>query len=255
MITVGEEYPECGFVLINEKKEGIENMYSTDYRASEAGFLGGIAAADVAEQNGSNVIGFIGGMDEQVVIQEYFMGYIQGAKYYNSDIEIVYNYVGAWGDPDKGRTQALAQYNDSGAEVIFACAGGSGNGVHQAASEVGKFVLGVDTDQSESYSEQPDIQKTFVTSCLKKLGNGVYDTIERFLDEGTLPYGEYEIFGLSDDAVGIVENNLYEEYVSDKGKQAIAEAISGIKEGSIEVTGALNKEQSEIQSEIDEMLK
>ena len=53
---------------------------------------------------------------------------IQGAKYYNPDIKIVYNYVGDWGDPDKGRTQALAQFNDSGVEVIFACAGGSGNG-------------------------------------------------------------------------------------------------------------------------------
>ena len=40
------------------------------------------------------------------------------------------------------------QYNDAGADVIFACAGGSGNGVHNAAEEAQKFVIGVDSDQS-----------------------------------------------------------------------------------------------------------
>ena len=193
-------------------------------------------------------------MDEVIVIQEFFMGYIQGAKYYNPDIKIVYNYVGDWGDPDKGRTQALAQFNDSGVEVIFACAGGSGNGVHQAASEVGKYVIGVDSDQSATYTEQPDIQKTFVTSCMKKMDNGIYNTIQDFLENGTLPYGQYDVFGLKDDAVGIVENDLFNEYVSEDGKKAIEEATAKIDDGSIEVKGAINKEQSEIQSEISELL-
>jgi len=254
MMTVADEYPDCGFLLVNEKMEDVDNIYSIDFRTSEAGFLGGIAAADVAKQNGSDTIGFIGGMDEVIVIQEFFMGYIQGAKYYNPDIKIVYNYVGDWGDPDKGRTQALAQFNDSGVEVIFACAGGSGNGVHQAASEVGKYVIGVDSDQSATYTEQPDIQKTFVTSCMKKMDNGIYNTIQDFLENGTLPYGQYDVFGLKDDAVGIVENDLFNEYVSEDGKKAIEEATAKIDDGSIEVKGAINKEQSEIQSEISELL-
>lgn len=254
MMTVADEYPDCGFLLVNEKMEGVDNIYSIDFRTSEAGFLGGIAAADVAKQNGSDTIGFIGGMDEVIVIQEFFMGYIQGAKYYNPDIKIVYNYVGDWGDPDKGRTQALAQFNDSGVEVIFACAGGSGNGVHQAASEVRKYVIGVDSDQSATYTEQPDIQKTFITSCMKKMDNGIYNTIQDFLENGTLPYGQYEVFGLKDDAVGIVENDLFNEYVSEDGKKAIEEATAKIDDGSIEVKGAINREQSEIQSDISELL-
>lgn len=254
MITVADEYPDCGFLMVNEKIEGVKNIYSIDFRTSEAGFLGGIAAADVAEKNGSDTIGFIGGMDERIAIQEYFIGYIEGAKYYNPEINIVYNYVGSWGDPDKGRTQALAQYNDSGAAVIFACAGGSGNGVHQAASEVGRFVLGVDNDQSVGYSEQPEIQKAFITSCMKRMDNSIYNAIHKFLEDGTLPYGKNEILGLSEEVVGIVENDLYNEYVSDKGKEAIATATAGISDGSIEVSSALNKEQDEIQSEIQDML-
>ena len=77
---------------------------------------GGIAAADLAE---SGVIGFIGGMDESLVIQEFLWGYIQGAKAYNPDTKIVYNYVGAWNDPDTAKTQAMTQYNDAGADVIL----------------------------------------------------------------------------------------------------------------------------------------
>lgn len=255
MTTVAAEYPDIAFLMVNEKLEGIDNVYAIDFSTSHAGFLAGMAAADVASQglegtSGSKVVGFVGGMDEVVVIQEFFLGYIQGAKYYDAETKVVYNYVGEWGNPDKGRTQALAQYNDMGADVIFACAGGSGNGVHQAASEVGKYVIGVDADQSATYSEQPEIQKTFVTSVLKKLGNGVYNVIDTFLKEGTLPFGEYHIFGLAQDSVGIVENDLYNAYVSEAGKAKIAEAKAGIADGTIEVVGALGKDQDTIKADI-----
>lgn len=212
-----------------------------------------MAAADVAA-NGNKVVGFVGGMDEVVVIQEFFLGYIQGAKYFDPATEVVYNYVGDWGNPDKGRTQALAQYNDKNADVIFACAGGSGNGVHQAASEVGKYVIGADADQSASYAERPEIQKTFVTSVLKRMDNGIYNVIDTFLKEGTLPYGNYDIFGLTQESVGIVENDLFNEYVSEDGKAKIAEAKAAIADGSLEVVGALNKEQAEIKAAIEEAL-
>lgn len=259
MTTVAAEYPDIAFLMVNEKLEGIDNVYAIDFSTSHAGFLAGMAAADVASQglegtSGSKVVGFVGGMDEVVVIQEFFLGYIQGAKYYDAETKVVYNYVGEWGNPDKGRTQALAQYNDMGADVIFACAGGSGNGVHQAASEVGKYVIGVDADQSATYSEQPEIQKTFVTSVLKKLGNGIYNVIDTFLKEGTLPFGEYHIFGLAQDSVGIVENDLYNAYVSEAGKAKIAEAKAGIADGTIEVVGALGKDQDTIKADIDAAL-
>lgn len=259
MVTVAEEYPEISFLMVNEKMEGYDNVYAIDFSTSQAGFLAGIAAADVASQglegtSGNKTVGFIGGMDEVTVIEEFFIGYIQGVKYYDPETTVVYNYVGDWGNPDKGRTQALAQFNDMNADVIFACAGGSGNGVHQAASEVGKYVIGVDADQSATYTEQPEIQKTFVTSVLKKMGNGIYKVIGDFLNDGTLPYGKYEIFGLAEDSVGIVENDLYDQYVSDAGKAMIEEAKKGIADGSITVEGAIGKEQSEIKAEIEELL-
>ena len=136
LVEVANEYPDIAFTIISEDvidQCENNNAYGVDFATSQAAFLGGIAAADIAANGAegmdpTNVIGFIGGMDESLVIQEFLWGYIQGAKYYNPDVKIVYNYVGAWNDPDTAKTQAMTQYNDAGADVIFACAGGSGNG-------------------------------------------------------------------------------------------------------------------------------
>lgn len=259
MVTVAEEYPEISFLMVNEKMEGYDNVYAIDFSTSQAGFLAGIAAADVASQglegtSGNKTVGFIGGMDEVTVIEEFFIGYIQGVKYYDPETTVVYNYVGDWGNPDKGRTQALAQYNDMNADVIFACAGGSGNGVHQAASEVGKYVIGVDSDQSLMYTEDPDIQSRFVTSVIKQCGNVIYATIQEYLDKGTLPFGEYQVKGVADDAAGIVENDLYNSIVSDAGKAAIEKAKSEMSDGTLKVEGAVGKQQDEIKAMIDQYI-
>lgn len=256
-IEVANKYPEIAMVIMGDNiVDKADNIYGFDFQTSQASFLAGIVAADVASQgiegtSGSKTVGFIGGMDESIVIQEFFLGYIQGAKYYDPEITVLSNYVGGWNDPETARTQAITQYNDGKADVIFACAGGSGNGVHTAAAETKKYVIGVDSDQSLMYKNDPDIQSRFVTSVLKLNNNAVYNTIKRFLDEGTLPFGTYDILGLEMEAVGIVINDLFNSYVSDKGKEMIENAKKGIADGSIEVVGALGKEQAEIKSLIE----
>ncbi|MFV0352168.1 MAG: BMP family ABC transporter substrate-binding protein [Oscillospiraceae bacterium] len=261
LITIAQENPEIACVILSENiVDEADNIYGIDFRSSEAGFLAGIVAADAATSglegtSGDKTVGFIGGMDETIVIQEFFLGYIQGAKYFDPDIKVVYNYVGGWGDPDTARTQALTQYNDAKADVIFACAGGSGNGVHTAAADVGKYVIGVDSDQTLMYEEDPEIQSRFVTSVLKLSGNGIYSTIEEYLNTGTLPFGEYKILGLKENAVGLVENDLFNQYVSEEGKAALAKATQEISDGVVTVEGALGKEQSEIKALIDELIK
>ena len=256
VVEVSNEYADIAFTIISEDiidqcENG--NVYGVDFATSQAAYLGGIVAADIAATGtdtveASNVIGFVGGMDESLPIQEYLWGYIQGAKSYNPDVKIVYNYVGAWNDPHTAKTQSMTQYNDAGAAVIFACAGGSGNGVHNAAAEAGKYVLGVDSDQSLLYADDQDIQSRFATSVVKEVGNAIYNVIGRYLDEGTLPFGEYEIMGLADGAVGIVENEVLDAVLSDQGKEALEAAKEGIADGSLTVNSAIGKEQDEIKA-------
>lgn len=260
LVEVANEYPDIAFTIISENvidQCENNNAYGVDFATSQAAFLGGIAAADIAANGAqgmdpTNVIGFIGGMDESVVIQEFLWGYIQGAQYYNPDVKIVYNYVGAWNDPDTAKTQAMTQYNDAGADVIFACAGGSGNGVHNAAEEAAKYVIGVDSDQSLLYADDKAIQERFATSVIKEVGNAVYNVIGEYLDNGTLPFGEYEILGLSDGAVGIVEGDQLSGLLSDEGKEKLEAAKKGIADGSVEVKSAIGKGQDEVKAFINE---
>lgn len=256
LVEVANEYPDIAFTIISENvidQCENENAYGIDFATAQAAYLGGIVAADIAANgadgvDATNVIGFVGGMDESLPIQEYLWGYIQGAKAYNPDIKIVYNYVGAWNDPDTAKTQSMTQYNDAGAAVIFACAGGSGNGVHNAAAEAGKFVLGVDSDQSLLYEDDKDIQDRFATSVVKEIGNAIHNVIGQYLDEGTLPFGEYEIVGLADGAVGIVEGAALDAVLSEDGKAKLEEAKAGIADGSIMVDSAIGREQDEIKA-------
>lgn len=260
LVEVANEYPDIAFTIISEDvvsqcENG--NTYGVDFATSQAAYLGGIVAADLAkngtaDMEATGTVGFIGGMDESLVIQEFLWGYIQGAKAYDPATKIVYNYVGAWNDPDTAKTQAMTQYNDAGADVIFACAGGSGNGVHNAAAEAGKFVIGVDSDQSLLYNDDKDIQEKFATSVIKQVGNAVYNVIGEFLDNGKLPYGEYEVLGLADDAVGIVEGDVIKNLLSEDGKAALEAAKKGIIDGSVEVKSAIGKGQDEVKAFINE---
>lgn len=261
LVEVALEFPEIATCIISENIVGeADNIYGVDFSVSEAAFLGGIVAADIASQgldgtSGQKTVGFIGGMDESVVIQEFMLGYFQGAKYYQPDTKLIYNYVGGWNDPDTSRTQALTQYNDAKADVVFACAGGSGNGVHKASAEAGKYVIGVDSDQSLMYGEDKNIQDRFATSVLKKVGNVIYDVIGRYLDEKTLPFGQYDIYGIKEDAVGIVEDERFNNYVSDAGKEALKKAKEDIISGKIKIEGAIGKDQAAIKGMIEEYVK
>jgi basic membrane protein A len=261
MVEVANKFPNIAFVIIGENVvDQAPNIYGIDFRVSEASFLAGVVAADIASQGiegtgKSNVIGFIGGMDETVVIQEFFVGYIQGAKYYDPGVNIIYNYVGGWGDPDTARTQALAQYNDARVDIIFACAGGSGNGVHTAASEVGRYVVGVDSDQTQMYRSDPKIQSRFVTSVLKLCGNAIYNTIETYLQGTKLPFGVYQIVGVAENSVGIVENDFFNTYVSAAGKAKLDQARSDISSGAVKVESVIGKEQPEIKALISNLIR
>lgn len=254
---VSEEYPDARFIVIGEDMSDNPSVYSVDFRTSEASFLSGIAAADISSQglegtSGAKTIGFIGGRDETLVVQEFLMGYIQGAKYYDEDVKVLSNYVGDFNDPDTARTQALTQFNDAQADVILAAAGGSGNGVHTAAAETGKYVIGVDSNQRLLYEDDEELSSRFATSVLKEIGNAIYNSIDQYIETGELPFGEYSPLGLDEEAVSIVIDDQYEVLVSEEGKQMIEEAREAIINGEIEVEGALGKSQTEIKDFISE---
>lgn len=162
---VSAELQKSHFVIIDgEVKQ--PNVKSILFREEEGSFLVGALAA---LKSTSGKIGFIGGMDIPV-IRKFSCGYEQGAKAINGKIEVIKNTVGttgeAWNNPTKGGELAKGQF-DRGVDVVFAAAGGTGNGVYQAAKDAKKYAIGVDSNQNRL---QPG---TMLTSMVKRVDNAL----------------------------------------------------------------------------------
>jgi len=166
--AAAQAYPEAKFTLIDMVVPE-SNVQSVVFRAQEGSFLVGALAAMKSE---SGTVGFIGGM-EIPLISVFGCGYEQGVKHINADINVVHSFVGSTGaafaNPSKGGEIARSQF-ESGADIIFAAAGSSGNGVIQAAADMGKLAIGVDSNQNYL---QPG---TVLTSMVKRVGEAAYQS-------------------------------------------------------------------------------
>ena len=224
--TVAQEFPETKFTLIDMVVD-LPNVQSVIFKEHEGSFLVGMAAA-MASQTGK--VGFVGGMDIPL-IRKFALGYVEGAKHINPDIEIFQNMTGttpsAWNDPTKGGELARSQF-DRGADVVYAAAGGTGIGVYQAAKDAGKLAIGVDSNQNYIHPG------TMLTSMIKRVDVAVYESF-RAAQEGTWQ-GGIQVLGLEEDGVGWALDEHNRSLISAEIEAAVEEARLDIIAGNIAVT-------------------
>lgn len=239
------QYPDKSFVIFDSNVEYdsgcCDNVYSILYKQNEGSYLAGVYAAAMTTQemdgiNPDPVIGSIGGQEIPVIL-DFMVGYEQGAKDTNPDVEIIRQFAGGWFDPAKGKELAKAQYSQ-GADVIFQIAGGTGEGVFEAAREDGHFALGVDSDQA-LIVEEADAEKAarILTSMMKNVDNSLFRALSLHL-EGTAPYGEIEALGIAEGGVGLAYNKFYDENTPEEVKNLVSEAEAMILDGAITVETA-----------------
>lgn len=165
LTKVSAELPKSNFVIIDSEVKGT-NVKSVQFREEEGSFLVGALAAMNSK---TGKVGFIGGMDIPV-IRKFSCGFEQGAKYVNPKATMIAKTVGttgeAWNNPTKGGELAKGEF-DAGVDVIFAAAGGTGNGVYQAAKDAKKLAIGVDSNQNYLFPG------TMLTSMVKRVDNAV----------------------------------------------------------------------------------
>ena len=171
----------------------LQNVYSMGYNSNESGYLAGMVAAYVTTSgaegtNPDKVIGFVGGMENTPSVDDFLVGYIEGAQAVDPEIKVVSSYVNNFDDSAKGKEIALSQINSDKVDIIFAAAGAAGTGCIEAASDSGTFFIGVDSDQRLEYEGNPE-QAVIVTSAMKRVDQSIINAVGRSL-EGTLPYGE-----------------------------------------------------------------
>ena len=250
---IAQDYPNQKYILFGARADyetyDLPNVYSVDYLANEGAYLAGVVAAsltsaDVEGMNPEKIIGFVGGQDV-TVINDFLVGFIEGALSVDSEIKVITSYVGDYVNTAKGKELALAQIQQ-GADVIFQCAGGAGSGVFEAASENGVLAIGCDADQYEVLKPtDPELAEVIVTSVMKKVGV----SIERAVDmdiKGTLPYGSLEVVGVKEGVTGIAVNDHYEELMPDQVKQAESDAEKGIIDGTVTVSTALGMSTDQV---------
>ncbi len=235
LVQVAEEYPDQKFInLDDEMAEPPANVYIMGTKNNEMSFLAGAAGALKAAELGEDKIGFVGGMDIPG-INEFLVGYIEGAQAVNPDIKVATSYVGSFTDTAKGKENALLLYN-SGLSVIFAAAGQSGLGVIDAAVSQGKFVIGVDSDQAEALKDsKPEMANVVITSAIKNIPENAVKAVDRAM-KGEIPYGTREVFGIAEDAVGIAENEFYEKLLDEKDRKQVEELKMKVVAGEVEMT-------------------
>ena len=201
-----KNYPDKQFVLIDETYDSIpENVTPILFRENEAAYLTGLVAGKMTENNN---VGFIGGI-QTPVISRFEYGYKAGVKEANKDCNVNVQYAGTFSDAAKGKSIANQMYGN-GSDIILAAAGGTGLGSIESAKEQNKYAIGVDRDQSDL------APKNVLTSALKKVNVGVYDTVKEFV-EGKLTGGQEKVYGLKEDGVGIPETtkNLVPQEIID----------------------------------------
>lgn len=217
------------------------NIYSISYKQNEGSYLAGVYAAAMTTQkldgmNPDAVIGSIGGQEIPVIV-DFMVGYEQGAKSVNPDIKIIRQFAGGWNDPAKGKELAKAQYSQ-GADIVFQIAGGTGQGVFEAAAEDGKWAIGVDSDQATIIEDaNPKQAARILTSMMKNVDNSLFRGLKMHL-EGTTPYGKAEALGLAEGGVSLARNKYYDENTPDAVKKLVDEAEQKIIKGEVKVETA-----------------
>ncbi|MBR6120745.1 MAG: BMP family ABC transporter substrate-binding protein [Oscillospiraceae bacterium] len=223
---VAPAYPDVKFIWIdNETEEPIPNVLNITYAQNEGSFLAGYIAAAMSK---TGVVGAVGGED-QPVINDFIVGYKQGAAAYDPKVKVVTNYANSYDDPAKGKECALA-LADQKADVIFQIASAAGDGVFEAAKERGIYAIGVDSDQK--YID-PEV---IICSMKKEVGNSIYDAVKALLAGDSSKWGSTWVADMSNGYVGIgYGEEGSTQQVSDEIKAAVEEMEQKIISGEIQV--------------------
>ena len=229
--TVAPEYPTKRFIWVDnppaDRSNPIRNLLYITYAQNEGSFLAGYIAAKFSK---SGTIGAVGGKDN-ATINDFIVGYKQGALYANPDTKVEVLYSNSYDDPAIGRACALT-LNEQGADVVFQIASKCGDGVFEAAKEKGFYAIGVDSDQKHI---DPEV---IICSMCKEIGDSIYDAVKQHIDKGD-DCGLWGTTWVADMSTGYVGIGYGEEgstqQIPDEIKLEVEDLVKKIIDGEIKV--------------------
>jgi len=241
---VATAYPDQKYIIFDDDTHVGENanVLNLTYRQNDLGYLIGVYAAcmtvdtSLENINPEAVVGFVGGVDSPV-INDFLLGFIEGAQSVNPDIKVDTRYTNDYVDTAIAKEYGLSMINDNKCDIIWGVSGNAGNGAAEAALESGKaWFIGVDSDQELTLS--PDLAALTLTSGLKNIGASLVWVFDE-LDAGNEYWGTMVTLGLAEGGVGIVTDKNFDKYASEATKAAVAAAQQAVLSGDIVVDTTL----------------
>lgn len=254
-------YPEKKFVIYDTDvaydEYDLSNVYSMTYKQNESGFLAGALAASVTSSdmelaNEEKTIGFVGALDTSAVINDFLVGYIEGAKFVDPEINVEVSYVGGFTDTAKAKEVTLAQYSN-GVDVVFTAAGPASAGSIEAAKDSKKYVIGVDSDQALAY-EGKEEQQYIISSALKNVNVSLENTFDAYMNN-TLEFNSHDELSIADGAISLAKNDIYTSTVSEEIQTKVDEVTETLKNGGVAVSSAIGMEADALKTLIDSVKK
>ncbi|GAA3868740.1 BMP family ABC transporter substrate-binding protein [Streptomyces lacrimifluminis] len=229
---VAAKFPKVTFGVVDDEQIKADNVADMVFTEEQGSYLAGVTAALTTK---TNVVGFVGGVDIPL-IHKFEAGYKQGVEDTKKGVTVKSQYLtetaqeGGFASPDKGENAAEGMI-DSKADVIYAAAGLSGQGVIKAAAANKIWAIGVDSDQykQDALAKYKD---SILTSALKDVAGAVYN-LAKSVKDGKPETGVVRA-DLASGGVGLADSNpVFKDNAT--LQEALKKAEAGIKDGSIKV--------------------
>ncbi|MGN8937291.1 BMP family ABC transporter substrate-binding protein [Bittarella sp. HCP28S3_D9] len=233
-----------GFDIDPDIEPEFPNIFCMTYAQNEGEFLAGALAAKMSK---SGTVGFVTGT-ESPVINDFMVGYIEGAQHVKSDIKVAISYSGDFTNTTKTKEVALLQIQQNGADVIHQVAAGAGLGVFEAVAQYpGVWAIGVDADQRNFFVDtKPAVADVILTSMMKRNDIVLCDLVKQTYAGTADFYGTRAKWGISAGAVGLADNEYYRQNTPQEVRDYIADCQEKVTGGEIAVSTGYGMEQSTV---------
>jgi basic membrane protein A and related proteins len=228
---VAKQFPNTRFVMVDNIIKG-SNVTSEMFDVQDSSFLAGVVSSMLnldgksAKARGHHTVGAIGGV-KSPGIDQFLVGYQQGAQYIDRKAKVLVAYANSFADPSKGAALTKSMFSQ-GATVVYQVAGVTGLGGIKAAKQQGLFAIGVDSNQD--YLAKGHV----LTSSIKHTDTAVYTAIKDYV-QGTLKGNKTINFGLANNGVAISPMAYTRKLFSAADLKRLATITAQVKSGKLHV--------------------
>ncbi|MFK7867590.1 MAG: BMP family protein [Alphaproteobacteria bacterium] len=194
ILEMANQYTLTRFAIIDAHWLERFNIAQYSFKENEGSYLAGIYAGMTTK---TNRIGFLGGVDIPL-IRKYSCGFLGGIKSVNPDATLVNRMVDedvkGFNNPAKAYLEARNLINQ-GVDIIYHAAGGSGDGIINAAKEDNIMVIGSGADQSS-------LSSNVVATMLKQADVAILKSLKDGLGGKFL--GSVSYLGVNEGAINLI---------------------------------------------------